>query len=91
LYFLIFISHCYLLQHLTEEQIKEGLRSGKLHQGPLRQNLDNWLEANVPSDSLDEDILIKGRLNMNRAIDGFFSSSLFSVSLDCFFFFLHSH
>jgi exosome complex exonuclease DIS3/RRP44 len=57
-------------EHLTEQQIKEGLRSGRLHQGPLRQNLDNWLEANVPSDSLDEDILIKGRLHMNRAIDG---------------------
>jgi hypothetical protein len=73
-----------LLQHLTEQQIKEGLRSGKLHQGPLRQNLDNWLEANVPSDSLDEDILIKGRLNMNRAIDGSFHL-LFNVFLDCFF------
>jgi exosome complex exonuclease DIS3/RRP44 len=36
----------------------------------MRQNLDNWLEANVPVDGLDEDVLIRGRMHMNRAFDG---------------------
>jgi exosome complex exonuclease DIS3/RRP44 len=56
---------------LSDEAVAEGIKSGRFHQGPMRQNADNWLEAIVQAgESFGEDILIKGRVNMNRAIDG---------------------
>lgn len=65
-------------EYLPDAQLNEGIKAGRFFQGPLRQNLDNWLEAIVQtnlaasnSKEIDgEDILIKGRVNMNRAIDG---------------------
>lgn len=57
-------------EHLSTEEIDEGLKKGTYFSGPLRLNRYNWLEANVPTDKLNEDILIKGFVNINRAIDG---------------------
>jgi exosome complex exonuclease DIS3/RRP44 len=66
-------------EHLPDAELLEGIKTGRFYQGPLRQNLDNWLEAVVQTNTTTsnnkdiiggEDILIKGRVNMNRAIDG---------------------
>jgi exosome complex exonuclease DIS3/RRP44 len=62
---------------LSKKEIESGLREGRLFQGPLRMNRDNYLEGNVPvSDeklkelSGEEEILISGLENLNRAING---------------------
>lgn len=57
-------------EYLPLEQLNEGIKKGIYYTGPLRTNRYNWLEANVPADNLEEDILVKGYVNMNRSIDG---------------------
>lgn len=56
--------------HLSISDIMMGLKSGRFHQGSLRvsrfMRYDGW----VSSDSIGKDILIKGRVSMNRAMDG---------------------
>lgn len=60
----------YFEDHLSQDIINEKIKDGLIYTGPFRQNRYNWLEGNVPSDKLDNDILIKGWINRNRAIDG---------------------
>ena len=43
---------------------------GRFHQGALRVSRFNSFEGNVRSDALGSDIVISGRADMNRAMDG---------------------
>ncbi|XP_019563909.3 exosome complex exonuclease RRP44 [Aedes albopictus] len=56
--------------HLTTTQIHEGIKKGELLQGAFFASRDNFLEGNVRVESIEEPVLIQGRLNLNRAVDG---------------------
>ncbi|XP_055617537.1 exosome complex exonuclease RRP44 [Toxorhynchites rutilus septentrionalis] len=56
--------------HLTASQIHEGIKRGELLQGSFFASRDNYLEGNVRVESIEEPVLIQGRLNLNRAVDG---------------------
>ncbi|GLC34112.1 hypothetical protein PLESTB_000838700 [Pleodorina starrii] len=57
-------------EHLPYSDLMAGIKSGRFHQGALRVSRFNPFEGWVASESVGEDILINGRLDMNRAIDG---------------------
>jgi exoribonuclease R len=59
-----------ILQHKPMSEITSGLRCGIYHQGKLRVNRYNPFEAYVGSESIGDEIIIRGRSNMNRAFDG---------------------
>ena len=56
--------------HKHVSEISAGLKAGRYHQGALRVNRFNPFEGWVGSESVGQDILIQGRLSMNRAMDG---------------------
>ncbi|XP_065073059.1 exosome complex exonuclease RRP44 [Ochlerotatus camptorhynchus] len=56
--------------HFTTTQIHEGIKKGELLQGSFFASRDNFLEGNVRVESIEEPVLIQGRLNLNRAVDG---------------------
>lgn len=58
------------MQHKVMSEITAGLHQGKFHQGKLRVNRYNPFEAYVGSESVGNEILIRGRQDMNRAFDG---------------------
>jgi len=51
-------------------EITSGLSHGIYHQGKLRVNRYNPFEAYVGSESIGDEIVIRSRINMNRAFDG---------------------
>eukprot|EP00252_Welwitschia_mirabilis_P011880 TRINITY_DN2640_c0_g1_i1.p1 TRINITY_DN2640_c0_g1~~TRINITY_DN2640_c0_g1_i1.p1 ORF type:complete len:721 (-),score=131.74 TRINITY_DN2640_c0_g1_i1:134-2296(-) len=51
-------------------EITSGLHQGIYHQGKLRVNRYNPFEAYVGSESIGDEIIIHGRIYMNRAFDG---------------------
>lgn len=57
-------------EHKPMSEITSGLHRGIYHQGKLRVNRYNPFEAYVGSESIGEEIIIRGRSNMNRAFDG---------------------
>ncbi|GAB2254227.1 hypothetical protein Droror1_Dr00022036 [Drosera rotundifolia] len=57
-------------EHKPMSEITSGLLRGIYHQGKLRVNRYNSLEAYVGSESIGDEIIIYGRGNMNRAFDG---------------------
>uniref|UniRef100_A0A0D9VP30 S1 motif domain-containing protein n=1 Tax=Leersia perrieri TaxID=77586 RepID=A0A0D9VP30_9ORYZ len=57
-------------EHKPMSEITAGLRCGIYHQGKLRVNRYNPFEAYVGSESIGDEIVIRGRSNMNRAFDG---------------------
>ncbi|CAI6003895.1 unnamed protein product, partial [Closterium sp. NIES-64] len=58
------------LQHKPMSAITAGLQRGLYHQGKLRVSRYNCFEAFVGSESLGDEILVIGRCDMNRAVDG---------------------
>uniref|UniRef100_A0A182Q2N5 Protein DIS3 homolog n=1 Tax=Anopheles farauti TaxID=69004 RepID=A0A182Q2N5_9DIPT len=56
--------------HLTLTQIDEGIKSGKVLQGAFLASRENYLEGYVRVENVEKAILIQGRLNLNRAVDG---------------------
>lgn len=58
------------LEHKPMSEITSGLLHRIYHQGKLRVNRYNPLEAYVGSESIGDEIVIYGRVNMNRAFDG---------------------
>jgi len=56
--------------HKPMSEMTAGLKAGRYHQGALRVNRFNPFEGWVGSESVGEDIFIKGRIDMNRAMDG---------------------
>jgi hypothetical protein len=57
-------------QHKTAAEIAAGIAAGRLHQGVLRASRFNPFDGWVSSEAVGQDILISGRIDMNRAIDG---------------------
>ncbi|XP_039134558.1 exosome complex exonuclease RRP44 homolog A [Dioscorea cayenensis subsp. rotundata] len=57
-------------EHKPMSEITAGLLRGIFHQGKLRVNRYNPLEAYVGSESIGDEIVIYGRTHMNRAFDG---------------------
>jgi exosome complex exonuclease DIS3/RRP44 len=56
--------------HKPAAELAAGLAAGRYHQGTLRVNRFNPFEGWVSCDSVGKDILISGRIDMNRALDG---------------------
>ncbi|CAI5531049.1 unnamed protein product, partial [Closterium sp. Naga37s-1] len=56
--------------HKPMSVITAGLQRGLYHQGKLRVSRYNCFEAFVGSESLGDEILVIGRCDMNRAVDG---------------------
>ncbi|KAL6756016.1 hypothetical protein V8C86DRAFT_129914 [Haematococcus lacustris] len=56
--------------HKTLAEVAAGLKAGTLHQGTLCVGRFNPFEGSVSSSSAGLDILVSGRLDMNRAMDG---------------------
>ncbi|GJP42959.1 hypothetical protein CLOM_g2479 [Closterium sp. NIES-68] len=56
--------------HKPMSAITAGLQRGVYHQGKLRVSRYNCFEAFVGSESLGDEILVIGRCDMNRAVDG---------------------
>ncbi|KAI8031638.1 hypothetical protein LOK49_LG01G02738 [Camellia lanceoleosa] len=57
-------------EHKPMSEITAGLHCGIFHQGKLRVNRYNPFEAYVGSESIGDEIIIYGRVNMNRAFAG---------------------
>eukprot|EP00775_Hariotina_reticulata_P011972 gene11972-12115_t len=57
-------------QHKPLSEITAGIAAGRFHQGALRVSRFNPFEGWVSSEAVGQDILISGRVDMNRAIDG---------------------
>ncbi|GBG71084.1 hypothetical protein CBR_g8384 [Chara braunii] len=57
-------------EHKLMSEITSGLQKGIYHQGKLRVNLYNPFEAYVGTETLPDEVLIHGRIDMNRAVDG---------------------
>ncbi|PPR00807.1 hypothetical protein CVT26_012448 [Gymnopilus dilepis] len=47
-----------------------GVKAGQLHQGHFNANQYNYLEGSVPVPAFSKPVLLVGRENMNRAVDG---------------------
>ncbi|KAG1657968.1 hypothetical protein FOA52_004739, partial [Chlamydomonas sp. UWO 241] len=57
-------------EHRSAADIQAGIKDGRYHQGALRVSRYNPFEGCVGSDSVGSDILVSGRIDMNRALDG---------------------
>ena len=57
-------------EHLSASQTAAGIKGGTLHQGSLRTGRFSPWEGYVGSDAVGGDIMIVGRTDMNRAMDG---------------------
>ncbi|CAG8445251.1 12974_t:CDS:10 [Acaulospora morrowiae] len=59
-------------EHFNATKISNGLKNGTLYQGSLNISMHNYLEGSILStvEGVDTQILILGRLYLNRAIQG---------------------
>ena len=57
-------------QHRPAAELAAGVAAGRLHQGALRVSRFNPFEGWVASQSVGGEILVSGRIDMNRALDG---------------------
>ncbi|XP_058120010.1 exosome complex exonuclease RRP44 [Anopheles ziemanni] len=56
--------------HLTATQIHQGIKNATLMQGAFLASRENFLEGYVRVEGVEKPVLIQGRLNLNRAVDG---------------------
>ncbi|EMD35164.1 hypothetical protein CERSUDRAFT_116633 [Gelatoporia subvermispora B] len=56
--------------YLPMSTLIAGVKAGQLHQGHFNANQYNYLEGNVPVSAFEKPILLIGRENMNRAVQG---------------------
>ncbi len=61
---------CLLLQYKSPGELAEGVKKGIYHQGIFYVNRSNLMEGFVSVEGFNEDILIQGRENLNRVING---------------------
>ncbi|KAF8058848.1 RRP44A [Scenedesmus sp. PABB004] len=57
-------------QHRPMSDVAAGIASGRYHQGALRVSRFSPFEGWVASEAVGQDIMITGRSDMNRAMDG---------------------
>ena len=50
--------------------LNAGVKSGELYQGHFNANQYNYLEGSVPVPAFSKPVLLIGRENMNRAVQG---------------------
>eukprot|EP00794_Sanderia_malayensis_P004691 gene4691-5306_t len=58
------------IEYFTKKQVDEGLKSGKFIEGVFRINQKNFNKAYLTPPNSNEDILIEGMNNRNRALHG---------------------
>jgi exosome complex exonuclease DIS3/RRP44 len=58
------------LKYLPTATLLAGVKAGKLHQSHFNVNQYNYLEINVPVPAFTKPVLLIGRENMNRAVNG---------------------
>ncbi|KAJ3733858.1 hypothetical protein DFJ43DRAFT_1067052 [Lentinula guzmanii] len=56
--------------YLPISTLLAGVKAGELHQGHFNANQYNYLEGSVPVPAFDKPILLVGRENMNRVVQG---------------------
>ncbi|KAF8900484.1 mitotic control protein dis3 [Gymnopilus junonius] len=56
--------------YLPTTALLAGVKAGQLHQGHFNANQYNYLEGSVPVPGSSKPVLLVGRENMNRAVDG---------------------
>ncbi|THH07194.1 hypothetical protein EW145_g3547 [Phellinidium pouzarii] len=56
--------------YLPQASLIAGVKAGDLHQGHFNANPYNYLEGNVPVPAFTKPVLLIGRENMNRAVQG---------------------
>nr|ODO01078.1 exosome complex exonuclease DIS3/RRP44 [Cryptococcus depauperatus CBS 7855] len=56
--------------YLQEEVLVAGVKTGRYYEGNFMANTYNYLEGKVNVRSLSKPVLLTGRQNLNRAIDG---------------------
>jgi exosome complex exonuclease DIS3/RRP44 len=57
-------------EYLSLSKLNTGLQAGTLHQGMFSVSTYNYLEASVHVPAFDKSLLILGRVNGNRAVQG---------------------
>ncbi|KUJ07963.1 RNB-domain-containing protein [Mollisia scopiformis] len=57
-------------EHYSVSKMQTGVKSGALHQGTFYMSPYNYLEATVSTRAFDKPLIIVGKENMNRAVDG---------------------
>ncbi|GLC40378.1 hypothetical protein PLESTM_001055900, partial [Pleodorina starrii] len=57
-------------EHLSQEDLSRGLKSGRLFRGKIRLNPGKNTEAYVTVPGLPHDLLIRGELSRNRSVEG---------------------
>lgn len=59
-------------EHLAESSVLGGVKKGKFYSGRYRTSRSNYLEGSVTinKDGIETEVLIQGRMNINRAVDG---------------------
>ena len=58
------------LKYLPNATLLAGVKAGKLHQGHFNANQYNYLEGSVQVPAFTKPVLLIGRENMNRAVNG---------------------
>ncbi|TFY71746.1 hypothetical protein EVG20_g1249 [Dentipellis fragilis] len=56
--------------YLPTATLAAGVKAGQLHQGHFNANQYNYLEGSVQVEGFDKPILLVGRENMNRSVNG---------------------
>ncbi|KAF8870959.1 hypothetical protein BD779DRAFT_1720386 [Infundibulicybe gibba] len=56
--------------YLPAATLMAAVKAGQLHQGHFNANQYNYLEGNVPVPAFSKPVLLVGRENMNRAVQG---------------------
>lgn len=56
--------------HLTPSEIHDGIKGGRFLQGTFQASRENFLEGFVNVEGIEKSILIQGRSNLNRVVDG---------------------
>ncbi|KAH7908909.1 hypothetical protein BJ138DRAFT_1156546 [Hygrophoropsis aurantiaca] len=57
-------------EYLSTGTLLAGIKAGELHQGHFNANQYNYLEGTVPVPAFTKPVLLVGRANMNRAVQG---------------------
>nr|XP_022901619.1 exosome complex exonuclease RRP44-like [Onthophagus taurus] len=56
--------------HFSITSIHQGIKESTLHQGTFHASRDNFLEATVTIDAFEDPVIVRGRVGLNRAVDG---------------------
>ena len=59
-----------LIKYLSQSTLAAGVKAGELHQGHFNANPFNYLEGNVSVPAFSKPVLLQGRENMNRSVQG---------------------